>query len=103
MDEPTIGEVMRRLEDVRQDIKEDVQALAQRLDTKVSSDVFKLEQAAQDRAHFDLIERVKAIETAKQRADDQRAADRRLLLTALVVPVVLLVLQVYLAAKGVGA
>lgn len=112
-DEPSNGELARRLEAVHQDLKEDLRENARRLDGKVSVDVFKLEQAAQDRAQQDLAMRTAAIEDARRREAEQRdedrrataaqrAADRRLILTALVVPVLLLVLEVWLNAKGAG-
>jgi capsule polysaccharide export protein KpsE/RkpR len=102
-DEPTLGEVVRRLEDVRQDLKEDVQALGARLDGKVSADVLRLEQKAQDDAVRALTERVKSLEEAAKERDRQRAADRRLILTGLIVPILLVLLQAYLAAKGAGS
>jgi hypothetical protein len=113
-DDPTLGEVMRRLEDVRQDLKEDFRELGTRLDSKVSMERYQLEQLARDDAMKLLVERVRGIEDAReqevrtrheeaQRIADRRAADRRLIFTALIAPVLLLVLTVYLNAKGAGA
>lgn len=102
-DEPTLGEVVRRLEDVRQDLKEDMQGLAARLDGKVSQDVLRLEQEAQDKATAALAERVKGLEDATRTREAQRAADRRLIMTALVVPVLIVLLQVYLNTRGAGS
>ncbi|MFF7576890.1 hypothetical protein ACFZBE_18170 [Streptomyces sp. NPDC008061] len=112
--EPTLGEVMRRLEDVRTDLKDDFRELGVRLDTKVSFERYQLEQAARDESLKLLAERVKGIEEAReqearnrrdeaQRAADRRAADRRLIFTALIAPVLILVLTVYLNAQGAGA
>jgi hypothetical protein len=105
---------MRRLEDVRQDLKEDFRELGSRLDSKVSLERYQLEQLARDDAQKLLIERVKGIEEAReqeaqhrrdetQRAADRRAADRRLIFAALVAPVLLLILTVYINAQGAGA
>lgn len=113
-DEPTLGEVMRRLEDVRTDLKDDFRELGLRLDSKVSLERYQLEQQARDDALKLLTERVKGTEEARdqeerqrrdeaQRAADRRAADRRLIFTALVAPVLLLILTVYLNAQGAGA
>lgn len=102
-DEPSTGELARRLEAVHQDLKEDLRDIARRLDGKVSLDVFKLEQAAQDRATTALGERVKAMEEAARQQATQRAADRRLILTALVVPVLLVLLTAYLSTRGAGS
>lgn len=113
-EDPTLGEVMRRLEDVRQDLKEDFRELGLRLDSKVSMERYQLEQQARDGAAALVLERVKAIEQAreqeaeKQRQDaqklaDRRAADRRLAFTAIIAPVLMLLLTVYLNARGAGA
>ncbi|MFF9910609.1 hypothetical protein [Streptomyces sp. NPDC013457] len=112
--DPTLGEVMRRLEDVRQDLKEDVRELGTRLDSKVSMERYQLEQLARDEALRLLAERVTSIESDReqekerkrqqdQKDADRRAADRRLILSALVVPVLLLLLNVYMNAQGAGA
>lgn len=101
--EPTLGEVVRRLEDIRSDLKEDIRELAGRLDGKVSQDVLRLEQEAQDKAVLALTERVKGLEEAGRARETQRAADRRLILTGLIVPVLLVLVQAYLAAKGAGS
>ncbi|MEV0917821.1 hypothetical protein AB0I93_26635 [Streptomyces sp. NPDC049967] len=112
--EPTLGEVMRRLEDVRTDLKDDFRELGLRLDSKVSLERYQLEQQARDDALKLVVERVKGIEEARtaaartrreevQRAADRRAADRRLIFTALIAPVLLLILTVYLNAQGAGA
>jgi len=113
-DEPTLSEIGRRLEAVHQDLKEDLRDVAGRLDGKVSNEVFKLEQAAQDRAALAVAERVAAIEAARAREAEQREADRReaerrrrddrrLILAALVVPVLLVFLTAYLSTKGAGS
>ncbi|MFF7881077.1 hypothetical protein ACH40F_07630 [Streptomyces sp. NPDC020794] len=102
-DDPTLGEVMRRLEDVRQDLKEDFRELGTRLDSKVSMERYQLEQVARDDALKLLAERVRGMEDAAREKEKQRAADRRLIFTALIVPVLIVLLQAYLAAKGAGS
>jgi hypothetical protein len=102
-EDPTLGEVMRRLEDVRQDLKEDFRELGTRLDSKVSMERYQLEQVTRDDALKLLVERVKGIEDAAREKEKQRSADRRLIFTALIAPVLLLLLQAYLAAKGAGS
>jgi len=123
--EPTLGEVMRRLEDVRQDLRDDLREFGLRLDSKVSLERYELEKRAHNEAvrllaervtsiEAALAERITAIETAREAAQEQRrvdaqkladrrAADRRLLLTALVAPVLLLLLSVYIQTRGAGA
>ncbi|MFJ9887190.1 hypothetical protein ACIQRW_15150 [Streptomyces sp. NPDC091287] len=113
-DEPTLGEVMRRLEDVRADLKDDFRELGHRLDSKVSLERYQLEQLAKDESIRLVAERVRGIEEAReqaaerrrvdeQRAADRRAADRRLIFTALIAPVLLLILTVYISAQGAAA
>jgi len=113
-DEPSNGELARRQEAMHNDLKEDLRDIARRLDGKVSSDVFKLEQAAQDRAVLLVLERLTAIEEARKKeaeqaaaerraAAAQRASDRRLLFSALVVPVLLVLFQAWLSARGAGS
>ncbi|WP_069625319.1 hypothetical protein [Streptomyces niveus] len=113
-EDPTLGEVMRRLEDVRADLKEDFRELGTRLDSKVSMERYSLEQQARDEALRQIVERVKAIESARdqedrdrreaeQKAADRRAADRRILFSALIAPVLMLLLTLYLSAQGATA
>jgi hypothetical protein len=110
-DEPTNGELARRLDAGFDDIKEDMRTLAGRLDTKVDASLLTLQQQAQDERAQLIAVRVAALEDARQKeadarleetrkAEAQRAADRRLILTSLVVPLLLLLLQVYLASRG---
>lgn len=112
-DEPTLGEVVRRLEAVHQDLKEDFRDVAGRLDGKVSIERFQFERdAALERERLSN-ERIKAIEEARarearekleaeQKAADRRAGDRRLAFSALIAPVVMLLLTIYLNSRGAG-
>lgn len=113
-DEVTLGEVMRRLDDVRLDLKDDIRQLMTILDTKVSMERYQLEQQARDEVARQILGKVQAIEDAReqekerrrldeQRAADRRAADRRLIFTAIIAPVVMLLLTLYLSARGAGS
>lgn len=113
-DEPTLGEVVRRLEAVHADLKEDLRENAARLDTKVSLERYELERRARDDVHSQLITRIAAIEEARiqeqrqadadrRAADDRRRADRRLVFAALIAPVLILLLQLYVNSRGAGA
>lgn len=101
--EPTLGEVCRRLENVRQDLKEDLRELGHRLDSKVSMERYQLEQQSRDEALKVMLERVKAIEEARGKEEQQRRADRRLIFAALIAPVLLVLLTVYLNSRGAGS
>lgn len=110
-DEPTNGELARRIDSGFSDLKEDVRAVTARLDSKVDNSYLTLQLTIhEERAHATAL-KVAAIEEARERevqqrqteqreAELRRAADRRLILTSLVVPLLLLLLQVYLASKG---
>jgi predicted acylesterase/phospholipase RssA len=113
-DEPTLGEVARRLEAIHADLKEDLREYGARLEKKVSVERYELERRTADDVHRQVIERVAAIEVERaqekrdadqerRKAEDQRRADKRLILTGLIVPVLLVLLQVYLSARGAGA
>jgi hypothetical protein len=112
--EPTPGELERRYNERFADIREDLQNLLTLIDKRVSVERYQTDQHYGAEADRQLIERVKAIEEARlaeaRQADAdrraleaQRRTDKRLLLTAFVVPVLLVFLQVYLATKGAGA
>lgn len=111
--EPTLGEVVRRLEAVHQDLKDDFRDVAGRLDSKVSMERYQLEQQASLARERLLMDRLRAIEDAReketqdrqaaeQRAAERRAADRRLIFSALVAPVLMLLLTLYLGSKPGG-
>ena len=102
-DGPTLGEIARRLEAVHTDLKDDVREVGARLDSKVSMERHLLEQQARDEAMRLLVERVKGIEESQAERDRQRAADRRLLFTTLLAPVLMLLVQVYLGTRGAAS
>jgi hypothetical protein len=124
-DEPTLGEVKRRVEAGFVDVKEDIKNLVEALDRRVSMERYQLEREALSKEIRELLERVRGIEESRraeklaredkerkdadakrqeeQRVADRRASDRRLIFTALVAPVLLLLLTVWLSAKGAGS
>ncbi|MFE3381935.1 hypothetical protein [Streptomyces anulatus] len=99
-DEPTLGEVVRRLDDVRQDLKEDIHGVVSLVSSKADSEIVRLGQEAQDERHTTLLGRVAKLEEKDQQKDTQRQNDRRLILFSLVVPVLLLAIQLYSAKQG---
>jgi len=113
-EDPSNGELARRLDAFHADLKEDFREIAKRLDAKVSLERYELERRNRDEVHVQLMERIAAIEEARmqeqrqadtdrRKTEDQRRSDRRLAFTALVAPVLLILLQAYLAAKGAGS
>ncbi|MFE4867743.1 hypothetical protein [Streptomyces sp. NPDC056682] len=101
-DDPTLGELARRLEDRLGDARDDIRILGERIDSRVSMERYQIERAQRDETYRALLERVKGIEEARKEQEKQRAADRRLIFSALVVPVLLVLLQVYLSTRGAG-
>ncbi|MEV6696213.1 hypothetical protein AB0M68_03495 [Streptomyces sp. NPDC051453] len=112
-DEPTLGEVVRRLEAIHVDLKEDLREYGTRLDKKVSVERYDIERRTADGVHQQVIERIAAIEAERaqekqtaeverRKREDQRRSDRRLVFSCLAAPVLLLLLQAYLAARGAG-
>jgi hypothetical protein len=99
-DEPTTGEVVRRLEDVRQDLKEDIHGVVALVNQKVDAEILRLGQEAQDERHTALVGRVSKLEQQAEEKDKQRQNDRRLIFFSLVVPVLLLAIQLYNANQG---
>lgn len=113
-DDLTLGELGRRLEAVMADIKDDVHQLGLRLDGKVSADVLRLEQAAQDERHQALVAKVQQaqqeivtmrLEIAQQALDDKKRQEaaakalrdqRRWLVGAIIVPIVAVLLPLLL-------
>lgn len=87
-DDLTAGELGRRIEDVRQDLKEDVHGVVGLVDKKADA-------ALTEERHTTLVGRVSKLE--EQAAERERRAqnDRRLLLFSLLVPVLLLAIQLY--------
>ncbi|MFD4631221.1 hypothetical protein ACFVYR_18475 [Streptomyces sp. NPDC058284] len=93
-DEPSNGELWRLITDVRAD-------LSLRLDQLVRRDVYDARETARDRAMDALQRDIADIEADREKEADRRAADRRLLFTALVAPFIMLVVMIYPASQGV--
>ena len=93
-DEPTPGEMVRRLEDRLADVREDIQQLGRRLDEKVDQRIYDLRHEA-------LTGRVSTLETLREKDAEKLVATRRWLIGAVVVPLVGILLPVIiLLARG---
>src|ERR1044072_4270197 len=86
-DEPTLGEVVRRFEDRFMDVRDDIKQLGDRIDTKVSQEVYDLRHEA-------LASRVTTLETLREKDADRLVATRRWLIGAVIVPLVGVLLPV---------
>lgn len=95
-DEPTPGEMVRRLEDRLADVREDIQQLGRRMDEKVDQRIYDLRHEA-------LAGRVSTLETLREKDAEKLVATRRWLIGAVVVPLVGILLPVILLlGRGSG-
>lgn len=95
-DEPTPGEMVRRLEDRLADVRDDIQQLGRRMDEKVDQRIYDLRHEA-------LTGRVSTLETLREKDAEKLVATRRWLIGAVVVPLIGILLPVIiLLARGTG-
>lgn len=95
-DEPTPGEMVRRLEDRLADVRDDIQQLGRRMDEKVDQRIYDLRHEA-------LTGRVSTLETLREKDAEKLVATRRWLIGAVVVPLVGILLPVIiLLSRGTG-
>ncbi|MFF6847168.1 MULTISPECIES: hypothetical protein [Streptomyces] len=96
-DEPTLGEVVRRFEDRLADVRDDIKQLGDRIDTKVSQEVYDLRHEA-------LASRVTTLETLREKDAERIVATRRWLIGAVVVPLIGVLLPiVIMLTQGAGS
>jgi hypothetical protein len=96
-DEPiTLGELSRRVEDRLTDVRDDIKQLGERIDTKVSQEVYDLRHEA-------LAARVTTLETLREKDAERIVATRRWLIGAVIVPLVGILLPVIILLLGAGS
>ncbi|MBB4893575.1 hypothetical protein FHS39_002606 [Streptomyces olivoverticillatus] len=86
-EEPTLGELARRFEDRLADVRDDIQQLGRRIDSKVSQEVYDLRHEA-------LASRVSTLETLREKDAEKLVATRRWLIGAVIVPLIGVLLPV---------
>ncbi|MEU1307837.1 hypothetical protein ABZ419_02920 [Streptomyces cinnamoneus] len=112
--EPTLWELHRAVSQLREDLRGDLAQLANRLDQVVTEDVYRADQRAVEQRigqveaglahlrgdHEQMVERA-----GQQRREDQEhaAATRRLVISSFVAPLLVMVLQLWLASKGTAS
>jgi hypothetical protein len=94
-DEPTLGEVVRRVEDRLTDLRDDLKQLGSQLDRKVSQDLYDLR-------HDAVTSRVKALEDLREKDAERLAATRRWLIGAVIMPLVAVLLPILMSMGGKG-
>lgn len=95
-DEPTLGELQRRMENAFLDLKEDVREFNSRLDRKVDMEIYNLR-------HESLLARVTALEALREKDAEKIVATRRWLVGAVIVPLVGVLLPVIIMLVQGGA
>lgn len=106
-DEPSNGELGRLIQQLRGDVRDDLTYVQRQLEKAVAQDIYTIQQqnisdrltALETQRH----EEIRQADQDRRAADAHRRQDRRLVFSALIAPVILLLLQVYIAAKGAGA
>jgi t-SNARE complex subunit (syntaxin) len=94
-DEPTLGELGRRLDDRITDVRDDIAQLGRRIDDKVDTRIHQLQ-------YDTLGSRLTALETTRAADAARVAATRRWLIGAVIVPIVAVVLAFILSRGGAG-
>jgi hypothetical protein len=92
-DEVTNAELARRLEDFGRIVHKDLSEISRRLDQYVLEAVYRAEMGGRDR-------RLDELERAVKAAEEQRRTLTRWVISAVVVPAVVLLVQILLALQG---
>lgn len=95
MEDPSNAEVMRRLDDLSAGLKEDLVEIRQALPSYVPRELYEAR-------HGHLMARVAALEESQKQEAEARRNLFRWVVTGLVVPVVLFVIQQWQNAQGGG-
>jgi hypothetical protein len=106
-DEPTPAEVTRRLDDFKDDVREDLRELRARFDRTVASDVYTADNRARDEREGALAARVKELEdqrdAAERRSEDSKrrlAESRRWLIAAVLLPLGTAIAEIVITLRG---
>lgn len=86
-DEPSLGELQRRMEQRFADLKEDIVEFNSRLERKVDMEIYNLRHEA-------LVARVATLETLREKDAERIIATRRWLIASVIVPLVSILLPV---------
>lgn len=97
--EPTVAELVRQLAQITAQLDR----IAQRLETDyVRRDLYEEARKADRDDVRDTNERIGRMEKRQDKADTQRAADRRLIITAFVAPIITALIVLYVSAQVGG-
>lgn len=103
-DEPTPWELHRTVEALRRTVEAGFNSMNARLDKVVTENLFQAYQQAVRREFDDHAAEIAALKAERDAEIKQRAADRKLIVTAVftafVSPLVILLIQLWLTSKG---
>ena len=94
-DDITNAELARRLEQFRRDVHEDLADIGRRMDAYVLREVYQAERLAMET-------RITVLEGRVRDGEEQRRGMTRWLISAVVIPTVVLIVTVFLNLRGPG-
>lgn len=95
-DEPSAGELARRLDERFTDVRDDLRELNLRLDKKVNAEAYDLR-------HMALIARVTTLEALREKDAEKLVATRRWLIGAVIVPLIGVLLPIIILLTRGGS
>jgi hypothetical protein len=102
-DEPSLGELGRLIQALRDDVRDDMAQINVRLDRLVSADVYAVEKAAMNKEISDIAKVVDNLQAQRQADADRVTQTRRWLVASVLIPLLGLILPVVLFMAGGGA
>lgn len=91
--DPTLWELHRALQQLREDLRSDFAAFASQLEKMVTKDVYQADQRA-------VQQRLELLKRQQDAEADERTTNRRLAVTAFVAPVLVAIVTAWLTARG---
>lgn len=101
-DEPTLGELGRRLDDRITDVRDDIAQLGRRVDSKVDAALYEVKHQAVLKEIADLKAALVRLQTQRDQDASRVAATRRWLIGTVIVPIVGILLAYLLTIGGKG-
>ncbi|MGN9802076.1 hypothetical protein [Micromonospora sp. L32] len=92
-DDITNAELARRLDSFRRDVHDDLADISRRMDAYVLREVYQAERVTTET-------RIAVLERRVEQGDEQRRAMTRWLISAVIIPVVAVVVTVFLNLQG---
>jgi len=97
-DEPTLGEVVRTLARIERDLGTRLDGITARLDRVITVELYEAHQKATEQRFGAVEAEVAELKEQRQRDDERRAADRRMVVGAVIAAVLSLIVTIVGAA-----